>query len=277
MQQGYFKEQEQYLKLFARNEEGKATVQERKFLKKYGECRYWWYMDCAREDELAFFRLGVDADEVLNNEDKPLFPNIAYSYADDPVLAYIIDNATHTEYMPPTYAKSAKQRVRKRLIKMWNKNEKVVYADMRKMFNPDTTKIHDLEFLFHCFGKHAGAPTDPKEKELFVHLFSLYSKEINHLAQMMHFPELENLRTAHPKRRLNPLYVAYKQRWLGVNPVKDFEKVFHGVTLDEYQKIVNAQYEQLGKKPQRKSKNKPANKDFKKQIDDLLLFIIKQK
>ena len=56
-----------------------------------------------------------------------------------------------------------------------------------------------------------------------------------------------------------------------------FEKVFHGVTLDEYQKIVNAQYKLLDKKPHRKLKNKPANKDIIKQIDDLLLFIIKQK
>ena len=277
LRQGYLKEQKQYIELSTRNKERKVTVQERKFLKKYEKCCFWSYVVYAKDAELAFFRLGVDSDEPLENEDKPLFPNIAYSYPNDPRLAYWQNKTMQTEHIPPTNSWFAKRKARKLMTKKWRKNEKVTYADMRAMFNSDTTKIHDLEFILHVFGEHDGSPKDEKEKKLFGILFQKYETEITHIAQMMHYPELEKLNIAKPRKHLNPLYIAYKQRWLGVNKVKDFEKLFHGVTKDEYQKIVNKQYEQLGKKPQAKSKKKREVKNVKKHIDNIILSIINQK
>jgi hypothetical protein len=277
MWQGYRKEQKSYLELIDRNEKKEVSIQERKFLNKYSDCRYWSYLDYARDEELAFFRMGVDSDEPLDSEDKPLFPNIVYSYRDDPRLAYWIGNTMLTEHIPATNWWFTKRKARRIMMKKWEKGEKVTYGDMRVMFNPDTTKVHDLEFLMHIFGDHDGLPKDIVEKKLYDTLYPLYSTEITHLAQMMHFPELDKLNMASPRKHLNPLYVAYKQRWFGVNPVKDFEKVFHGVTQDEYQEIVDKQYELLDKKPHGKSKKKPKDKCTKKRIDGLIIATIKQK
>lgn len=277
MRQGYRNEQKNYFELLDRKEKKEVTVQERKFLKKYAECRYWSYFDYARDEELAFFRMGVDSDESLDSEDKPLFPNLAYSYPDDPRLAYWQNKVMLTEHIPTTNSWFAKRKARRIMMKKWEKGEMVTYADMRVMFNPDTTKVHDLEFLLHTFSEHGGPPEDIEEKKLYDTLYPQYSTEITHLAQMMHFPELEKLNIASPRKHLNPLYVAYKQRWFGINPVKNFEKVFHGVTQDEYQEIVNKQYELLDKKPRGKSKKKSEDKDAKKRIDDLIMATIKQK
>lgn len=277
MRQGYQKEQKNYFELLDRKEKKEVSVQERKFIKKYGECRYWSYFDYARDEELAFFRMGVDSDESLNNEDMPLFPNLAYSYPDDPRLAYWQNKVMVTEHIPATNSWFAKRKARRIMMKKWEKDEKVTYADMRVMFNPDTTKVHDIEFLLHSFDKHDGLPEDILEKKLYDTLYPLYSTEITHIAQMMHFPELEKLNIASPRKHLNQLYVAYKQRWFGINPVKNFDKVFHGVTQDEYQEIVNKQYELLGKKPRGKSKNKYEDKDDKKHIDDLIMATLNKK
>ena len=276
MRQGYQREQKNYFELLDRKEKKEVSVQERKFIKKYGECRYWSYFDYARDEELAFFRMGMDADESLANEDKPLFPNLAYSYRDDPRLAYWRNNVMQTETIPPISSWFAKRKARKIIMKKWDKGEEITYADMRVMFNPDTTKVHDLEFLLHVFGDHGGPPEDIAERKLYDMLYLQYSTEITHIAQMMHFPELEKLNIASPRKQLNPLYVAYKQRWFGVNPVKSFEKVFHGVTQDEYQEIVNKQYELLEKKRHGKS-NKLEDKSAKKRIEDLLMATINQK
>lgn len=276
IRQGYGNEQKNYSELLDRKEKKEVTVQERKFIKKYAECRYWSYFDYARDEELAFFRMGVDSDESLNNEDMPLFPNLAYSYPDDPRLAYWQNKVMVTEHIPATNSWFAKRKARRVMMKKWEKDEKVTYADMRVMFNPDTTKVHDIEFLLHSFDKHDGPPEDILEKKLYDTLYPLYSTEITHLAQMMHFPELEKLNIASPRKHLNPLYVAYKQRWFGINPVKNFDKVFHGVTQDEYQEIVNKQYEQL-EKTRRPKNHKKQNKSEIKRLNDLVIKISKQK
>jgi hypothetical protein len=152
--------------------------------------------------------MGVDADEPLQSEDKPLFPNLAYSYPDDPRLAYWQNKVMLTETIPTTNSRFAKRKARKIMMKKWEKDEKVTYADMRVMFNSDTTKVHDLEFLLHVFGEHGGPPDDIAEKKLYNKLYPLYSIEITHIAQMMHFPELEKLNIASPRKHLNPLYFA---------------------------------------------------------------------
>ena len=268
MRQGYAREQKEYLELSARDKERKVTVQERKFLKKYEECRYWSYFDYARDEELAFFRMGVDADEPLQNEDKPLFPNLCYSYPDDPRLAYWQNKVMLTEHIPATNSWFTKRKARRNIMKKWNKGHRVSYADIRVMFNPDTTKIHDLEFLFHCFDKHNAQPEYLEEKKLYDLLYPLYTTEITHIAQMMHYPELEKLNIAQPKKDLNPLYIAYKQRWFGKNQVKDFAKVFHGVTKDEYQDIVNQQYASHENK--RPSKNKVDSKKSQEEANSII-------
>ena len=276
LRQGYGKEHNQYLELINRRDEKKLSVAERKFIKKYEECRYWSYFDYARDDELAFFRMGIDADEQLDNEDKPLFPNIAYSYPDDPRLAYWSGGSMSTESIPEYQSWWEKRKAKKLIMKKWKKDEKVTYAEIRQMFNPETTKIHDLEFLLHCYDKYGGTPKDEDEKKLFDALYPSYSLELYHLAQMMHMPELDKLSVAKKRRELNPLYIAYKQRWFNKNPVKNFDKVFHGVTQDEYQEIVNEQYKHFDKTKRPKSHNKIDKSEMKK-LNDLLEKILKSK
>jgi hypothetical protein len=255
MIQGYGKENKHYLELNARNNDHNVTVKERKFLDHYSKCHYHSYFDAERADELAMFRTGLDADQPLANEDKPLFPNIAYSYKDDPRLAYFVAGNMRTEYIPKYNSWVVKKLARISISRKWSKNQKVTYADMRVMFNPDTTKIHDLEFLIHCFDKHGGSPEDIEENKLYEKLYPLYSLEIMHIAQSMHIPVLDKLNIAQSRRHLNPLYVAYKKRWIGINPIKDFEKTFHGVTKAQYQQIVNKQYKYY-ETPKRKKTNK---------------------
>jgi hypothetical protein len=275
--QGYAKEWNQYNELRIRKMNKQVTVQERKFLDKYEQCRYWSYLDSTRDEELGFFRLGLDRDEHLQDEDRPLFPNIAYSYPDDPRLAYFVGNRIATEHIPKPTSWLTKQKARLKIMRKWKRDEKVDYADIRPMFNSDTTKIHDLEFLFHVFDKHAADPENESEKKLYDKLHLEYSIEIRHLAEMMHFPELEKLNISANRKRLNPLYIAYKQRWFGINPVKEFQDVFHGVTYDEYQEIVNKQYKLLEKTPQKKSKRQKHNEQKNKNIDDLIIKSLNQK
>lgn len=275
--QGYAKESKYIFELFKRDQENKVTAQERRFLKKYFQCRFMTYDVFKENEELSFFHSSVFIDKTTKNQNRPLFPNITESYPDDPRLAYWRNKEMQTEYIPAESTWLTKLIDHRKITKKWQKGEKVTYADMRTMFNSDTIKIHDLEFILHVFGEHGGVPKDKKEMRLFSVLFKQYETEITHLAQMMQMPEFNKLTLANPKKRLNQLYVAYKQRWLGVNKVKDFEKVFHGVTKDEYQKIVNAQHELLEKKPHAKSKKKRDDKDVKKRIDNIILSIINQK
>ncbi len=276
MRQGYMKEHKNYLELVDRKENKKVSVHERKFLRQYAGCRYWSYFDAEREDNLAFFRMGIDSDEQLKSEDMPLFPNIAFSFYDDPRLAYWQNNVMQTEFIPPVQSWWTKRKAKKVIAKKWSKDEKVIYADIRLLFNQDTTKIHDLEFLLHVFDAHSGQPEDEKEKELYDELFALYRIEITHIAQMMHFPELEKLNISTPRKALNPLYVAYKKRWFHKNPVKDFEKLFHGVSEEEYQEIVNQQYKHFEKTKRPKSQKKNSISKMKK-LNDLLIKISIQK
>lgn len=277
MLQGYAKEEKHHYELVQRDQNKKVTAQERKFLKKYLRCRFESYNEYVEDDELAHFRSSVVINKTIDGYNRPLFPDITESYPDDPRLAYWRKNQLHTEFIPAESLELTKLFTQRKITKKWKKGEKVNYADMRAMFNSDTVKIHDLEFILHCLDKHQGQPKDKTEKMLYDQIFPACSVELTHLAQMMHIPELRNLAIANPKKRLNHLYVAYKQRWLGVNKVKDFKKVFHGVTESEYQKIVNKQYESLSKKPQAKSKKKKVDKNAKKHIDDLIMSIIKQK
>lgn len=275
MRQGYAKEQKFYFDLFERNNDKKVSVKERKFLKKYEQCRYWSYFDHVRDDELAFFRMGIDADQSLDGEDKPFFPNIVYSFSDDPRLAYYAgNNQMLTEYLPPIQSWWQRRKAKKLINKKWDGDQKVTYADIRPMFNADTTKIHDLQFLLHCYEKYGGEPKDEEEKKLFVTLYPLYNRELQHIAQSMHLPELEKLTVSQKRRQLNPLYTAYKQRWFYKNPTKDFEKVFHGVTRDEYQEIVNQQYKDFEVKRRPVSKTK--NKSDAKKLSESLLKILKR-
>lgn len=144
------------------------------------------------------------------------------------------------------------------------------------MFNSDTAKIHDLEFILHSFAKHDGPPEDEQEKKLYDELWLSYSAEITHIGQMMHMPELEKMNFASPRKELNPLYIAYKQRWFNKNPVKNFEKVFHGVTEEEYQEIVNEQYKYFDKTKRPKSQKKHDKGELKK-LNDLLIKISNKK
>jgi len=269
MLQGYRKEQKYFLALNNRKESKQVSVKERKFLEKYIQCRYWSYLNAAEDDRLAFFRMGIDTDEQLNDEDKPLFPNIAYTYPNAPMLAYFIGGTMQTESIPPNQSWWDKRKAKKKILKKWSKTEKVTYADMRILFNPDTIKIHDLEFLLHCYDTYGGEPKDKDEKALFEHLYPMYELELTHVAQMMHMPELDKLTAAKNRKELNPLYVAYKQRWFNVNPVKEFEKVFHGVTENEYQEIVNKQYKKFEKTNRPKHQKKQTKTEIKK-LNDLL-------
>jgi hypothetical protein len=274
MRQGYRREYNNYLELKARKEDKKVSAKERIFHDKYIDCTHSSYIDSYREDELAFFRMGIDADEQLDNEDKPLFPNIAYSYRDDPRLAYWTRDTMLTETIPEYPSWWNKRNAKKLMTKKWEKGEKVTYADMRIMFNPDTTKIHDIEFILHTYDKHDGPPIDIEEKKLYDAIWPVYTTEITHLGQMMHMPELEKMNFASPRKELNPLYVAYKQRWFNKNPVKNFEKVFHGVTQDEYQEIVNEQYKHFEKINRPKSKKRIDKSEIQK-LNDLLKKISK--
>lgn len=253
MRQGYAKEDRHYSDILARKNERKATVQERKFIKIYQKCRFWSYFDYVHDDEISLFRTGVDADEQPENINQPLFPDIAFSDPDEPILAHYRDNILCTEYMPIESPVLVKTLARTIMRIKWAVGEKVTYADMRDMFNPATIKVHDLEFIMHCFDKHGGPPEDKKEKKLYNRLYRQYSTEITYIAHTTHIPALKNrVITSRQRKPLNPLFVAYKLRWLGVNPVKEFEKVFHGVTREEYQEIVNKQYEFLDKKHKQK-------------------------
>ncbi len=243
MVQCYGKESRHLIELLNRDEQSKVTVQERKFLHSYIKNRFQAYNEYVEEDELAHFRSAVAVDYTIKSHEKPLFPNITESYLDDTRLAYWNKKEMKTEYIPAESFGFTKLNTQRKITKKWKKREKVTYAYMRAMFNSDTIKIHDLEFILHCLDKHQGRPKDSTEKMIYDQLFPAYSIELTHLAQMMNIPELRNLALANPKKRLIHLYIAYKQRWLGVNKVKDFEKVFHGVTKDEYQEIVNKQYE----------------------------------
>jgi hypothetical protein len=181
-----------------------------------------------------------------------------------------------TESIPPAQSWWNKRKTKKLINKKWNNGVKVTYADIRLMFNSDTAKIHDLEFILHSFAKHDGPPKDEQEKKLYDELWLSYSTEITHLGQMMHMPELEKMNFASPRKELNPLYVAYKQRWFNKNPVKEFEKVFHGVTEEEYQEIVNMQYKHFEKTKRPKSQKKSNSSEIKK-LNDLLIKISRKK
>jgi hypothetical protein len=144
------------------------------------------------------------------------------------------------------------------------------------MFNPDTTKIHDIEFIFHTLVERVNEPTNAWEDELLDKIYPLYRMEISQLAQMMQFPELKDMQISHPRKALNPLYIAYKQRWFNKNPVKEFEKIFHGVTQEEYQEIVNEQYKHFDKIKRPKSQKKIDKSEIKK-LNDLFEKISKLK
>lgn len=277
VRQGYRKEQNNYLELSERNEARKVSVAERKFLRLYEAYHYVPYFNHARDDELAYFRLGVDTDQSLHGEDMPLFPNICYSYPDDARLAYVKHKQINTEHIPMHRSWVHRMIARKKMMRKWESGKKVTYADMRDMFNPDTTKVHDLEFLLHCFEKHDGSPTDEHERLLYNLLLTQYYKEFSHIAQMMRNPILEKFKIAYPRKALNPLYVAYKERWFGVNKVKEFEKVFDGVDYEEYQEIVNMQYASLDGKPRKRVKQNDTRKVFMKRVDAFVLEMGKRK